>query len=57
MLLRLRGPTSADDANRIFVALGPDDKNQATRDGADSNKSVFDIGVSVVEDLEIIDAR
>jgi hypothetical protein len=55
-LFLLRGPASADDANRIFVALGPYDKNEATRDRADGNKAIFDIGVSIIEDFEVVDA-
>jgi hypothetical protein len=56
ILLVFRGPASADDTNRIFVALGPYDKNEATRDGANCDEAILDVGVSVVEDLKVVDA-
>jgi hypothetical protein len=57
ILLIPRRPARADDTNRIFVAFRPYDKNETARDGPDGNEAVFEIGMSLIEDLEVIDAR
>jgi len=49
-------PARADDANNIFVTLGPDDENQPAPDGPDRDESVFDFRVRFVEDFETVDA-
>jgi hypothetical protein len=53
----LRGPPSADDANGIFIALGPNYEDETTCDGADGDEAILHVGVNVVEDLEVVDPR
>jgi hypothetical protein len=55
-LFVLRRPASADDANRIFIALGPHNENDPTYDGADGDEAIFHVGASIVEDLEVVDS-
>jgi len=57
IFLAHRGPTSADDADCIFLALGPYNENKTTGDRADGNEAILDIGVRVVEDLKVVDVR
>lgn len=48
-------PACADDADNVFVTLGPDDEDQAAPYWADRDASVFDFGVSFVEDFVAVD--
>ena len=49
-------PACADDADDVFVTLGPDDEDQATTDGSDGDEPVLEFGVGFVEDLEAVAA-
>jgi hypothetical protein len=51
------GPSSADDPHGISVALGPDDENQSSFDRADGDEAILDVGVRLIEDLEIVCSR
>jgi len=55
-LLAPRRPARADDADDVFVTLGPDDEDQSATDWADRDEPVLKVGVSFVEDLETVDA-
>ena len=55
-LLTASGPTCADDANSVFITLGPDHEHESALDRADGDEPVLEIGMVLVEDLEIVDA-
>lgn len=49
-----RGPTSADDSDRILIAFSPDDENETGSNWTDGNESVFIVRMGFVEDLKVV---
>jgi hypothetical protein len=50
-------PARADDADNVFVTLGPDGEDQPATDGSDGDEPGFEFGVGFVEDFEAVGAR
>ena len=55
-LLTPRRPARADDADNLFVTLGPDDEDHPATDRPDGNEPVFDFRMFTVEDLDVVPA-
>ena len=49
-------PIGGDDSHDVLVTFGPNNENQASLDGTDSDESVFVIRMSVIKKLEIVRA-
>ena len=56
-LFSSRCQSRADDPNRVVLEFRVDDKDQAARDRANHDESIFEIGVVAVENFEEINAR
>jgi hypothetical protein len=48
------GPNTESEANRLGIALGVHDKNQAPFDRSDGDEPILFIGVGVIEDLQVV---
>lgn len=55
--LSLGGQAGTDDANDIIIALRPYNHSQPSRDESDGDEAVLFVGVGIVEDLEVVEAR
>ena len=49
-------PSGANNPNLVLISLVPHDKNQSSSDGANSNESVFEFRIRLVEDFEVVNA-
>jgi hypothetical protein len=50
-----RGPPRAADPDSSLVSNNPDDKDEPPRDWADRDEAILDIGVRLVENLQVAD--